>query len=335
MNAKAMRDERESDRRRPRVVVLDDYQGAALRLGGWERLLDRCEVVALREHLATTEELIEALAGAEIVVAMRERTGFDAERLDRLTDLRLLVTTAMGNAAIDLDAAARNGVVVCGTRHLDPPTVEHAWALILGLARSLPEEDARLRAGGWQGTVGFDLDGATLSLLGLGRLGSAMVPIARAFGMRPIAWSENLDQDRAAELGVEAVSREQLFERADVLSIHLRLGARTRGLVGAAELGSMKPGALLVNTSRAPIVDADALFAALREGRLGGAALDVFDLEPLPPGDRWRTAPRTVLSPHLGYVTESNYAVYFSDAVEDILAYLDGTPIRRLGGGAA
>ena len=318
-----------------RVVVLDDYQGVALASGPWERLGDRCSVSALSEPIADTGALVAALAGAEVVVAMRERTSFDAERLDRLPDLRLLVTTGMANAAIDLDAAARNGVAVCGTGGRPRHTVELTWALILAVVRWIPQEDAGIRAGGWQHTLGAELDGATLGLVGLGRIGSAMVPIARAFGMDVVAWSANLDPARAAQAGAAAVAKDELFRRADVVSVHYKLSPRSEGVVGAAELAAMRPSAYLVNTSRGPLVDTAALLAALHAGAIAGAALDVYDREPLAPGDPLRSAPRTVLTPHLGYVTRENYAVFFADVVEDIAAWLDGrferplTPVSR------
>jgi phosphoglycerate dehydrogenase-like enzyme len=274
--------------------------------------------------------LVAALDGAPVVVAMRERTRFDADRLARLGDLRLLVTTGMGNAAIDLEAAAANGIVVSGTRGRARHTVELTWALILALLRSIPAEDTRMRQGGWQQTIGTELDGATLGLVGLGRLGSAMVPIARAFGMDVVAWSQNLDADRAAEAGAEAVSKDELFRRADVVSVHYKLSPRSEGIVGAAEIAAMKPTAYFVNTSRGPLVDTAALLRALHDGAIAGAALDVYDREPLSPDDLLRTAPRTVLSPHLGYVTRENYRVFFEDVVADIEAWLDGRIERRL-----
>jgi phosphoglycerate dehydrogenase-like enzyme len=313
-----------------RIVVLDDYQRVALDAGPWDRLSGRAAVTTLTEHVADTDALVAALAGAQVVVAMRERTRFDADRLDRLPDLRLLVTTGMGNAAIDLDAAARNGVVVCGTGGRGRHTVELTWALILALLRSIPQEDARIRSGGWQHTIGTELDGATLGLVGLGRIGSAMVPVAHAFGMDVIAWSQNLDPDRAAEAGAEAVAKADLFETADVVSVHYKLSPRSTGIVGAAEIAAMRPSAYLVNTSRGPLVDTGALLTALHDGAIAGAALDVYGREPLPPDDPLRRAPRTVLSPHLGYVTKENYAVFFADVVEDIVTWLDGRPERRL-----
>ena len=263
---------------------------------------------------------------------MRERTSFGADLLGRLPRLRLLVTTGMANAAIDLDAAAANGVVVCGTRIMPGPTAGLTWGLILGLLRHIPEEAANLRGGGWQTTVGLDLHGLTLGVLGFGRLGRRVAAVAQAFEMDVIAWSANLDPDAARAAGVEPVAFEALLERSDVLSIHTRLSDRTRGLIGAAELALMQPTAVLVNTSRGPIVDEAALVAALRDGTLGGAALDVFDAEPLPADHPLRTAPNTLATPHIGYVTAQNYALFYGDAVEDIAAFAAGTPIRVLTG---
>jgi phosphoglycerate dehydrogenase-like enzyme len=312
-----------------RIVVLDDYQGVALEHADWSLVPEGWEVAPVGEHLEG-EALEATLAGAEIVVAMRERTAFPAALLDRLPALRLLVTTGMANASIDVAAARRNGVVVSGTGIRGNGTLEHTWGLILALARSIPREDAGVREGGWQRTVGADLAGATLGLVGLGRLGSAMVPVARAFGMEVLAWSFNLDGDAAREIGAEPVLRSELFRRSDFVSVHYKLGQRSVGLVGAAELAAMKPSAYLVNTSRGPVVDTDALLEALREGRIAGAALDVYDTEPLPAQHPLRSAPRTVLTPHLGYVTAGTYDVFFGEAVEDIVAFLAGDPVRVL-----
>ena len=315
-----------------RIVLLDDYQGVALDYGGWDRVPDEWQLVALEQHIDDADELVEALADAEIVVAMRERTPLPAEILDRLPDLRLLITTGMGNAAIDVAAAKANGVTVCGTGIKGPPTAELSWGLILALVRSIPAEDASMREGGWQTTIGGDLDGSTLGLVGLGRLGQKMAAIAKAFGMEVLAWSQNLDPEDAREAGAEPVEKLELFERADIVSVHYKLSERSRGLVGAAEIGAMKPGAYLINTSRGPIVDTDALLAALEGGAIAGAGLDVYDTEPLPADHPLRSAPRTVLTPHLGYVTEDTYATFFGDAVEDVLAWLDGSPVRLLEG---
>jgi phosphoglycerate dehydrogenase-like enzyme len=305
-----------------RIAVLDDYQRVAHRFAAWPD-----ETVFFHEPLADPTE---ALREFEVVVAMRERTAFPAAVLEGLPNLRLLVTTGMRNASIDLDAAQARGITVCGTEALGRPTAELAWGLILALARRIPQEDAALRAGRWQTTVGLGLQGLTLGVLGLGRLGSQVAAIGAAFGMRLIAWSQNLTAERAAECGATVVERDALFREADVLTIHLVLSPRTRGLVGAHELALMKPTALLVNTSRGPIVDEAALAAALREGTIAGAGVDVYDREPIPPDHPLLDAPNTVLTPHLGYVTEENYAVFYGQAVEDVAAYAAGAPLRVL-----
>jgi phosphoglycerate dehydrogenase-like enzyme len=318
-----------------RCAVLDDYQGAALSLADWSPLAGKVEVHAVREHLADRDRLVAALAGCEIVVAMRERTPFDADLLARLPRLRLLVTTGMRNASIDLAAAAAAGVTVCGTASSGTAPVELTWALILGLARQLTVESDALRAGGpWQSTVGRDLHGRTLGLLGLGKIGSRVARVATAFGMRVLAWSEHLTAERAAAEGAElAASKEDLLRRSDFVSIHLVLSERTRALLGEAELSVMPPHAYLINTSRAGIVDQAALLRALREGWIAGAGLDVFDIEPLPAGHPLRTLPNVLATPHLGYVTEGNYRTYYTQAVEDISAFLAGRPLRLLPAG--
>ncbi|GLY65685.1 D-2-hydroxyacid dehydrogenase family protein [Amycolatopsis taiwanensis] len=309
-----------------KIAILDDYQNVALGFADWAAL--DAEIEVFTTHLGDPDELVERLAGFEVVVAMRERTPFPADLLARLPRLKLLVTTGRRNAAIDVDAARRQGIVVCGTASVAPPTAELTWALILAAARNLAVELPSMRAGGWQSTVGTGLSGRTLGLLGLGRLGSRVAKVGQAFGMETIAWSRHLTPGRAAEHGVTVVSKQDLFARADVLSIHLVLSERTRGLVGAAELAAMKPDALLVNTSRGPIVDEAALLDVLRGRRIGGAALDVFDVEPLPADHPLRGLPNVVLTPHLGYVTRETYEVFFREAVEDIAAYLAGTPVR-------
>ena len=315
-----------------RCAVLDDYQGAALASADWSVLAPDVEVTVLAEHLADEDELVAALAGTEIVVVMRERTPMTASLLARLPALRLLVTSGMRNAAIDRAATVEHGVVVCGTRSNPQPPAELTWALVLGLARHLTEENAALRSGGpWQSTVGTDLHGATLGLLGLGRIGALVARVGLAFGMDVVAWSQHLTAARAEEVGVRlAASKEELLAGSDVVSVHLVLGDRTRGLIGAPELALMKPSALLVNTSRAGIVDRAALVTALREGRIAGAGLDVFDVEPLPADDELRTLPAVLATPHLGYVTQRNYTGFFTEAVEDIAAFLAGDPVRRL-----
>jgi phosphoglycerate dehydrogenase-like enzyme len=312
-----------------RVVALDDYQGLVEQYSLAGRP-DGAEWVAIREHLAG-EELVRALDGAAVIVAMRERTRFDRDLLARLPDLKLLITTGMHNASIDLQAAAEHGVTVSGTSGpRTSNTAELTWALILALVRHLPEEAASVRDGGWQHTVGTDLLGSTLGLAGLGRIGRQMAHIGQAFGMEVIAWSQNLDPAVAAGAGVRPVSKEDLFAAADVVSVHLMLSDRTRGLITERELRGMKPTAYLVNTSRGPIIDSAALLRALNEGWIAGAGLDVYDTEPLPADDPLRRVPRTVLTPHLGYVTARTMSHWYEDAVEDIAAWQRGEPVRLL-----
>jgi len=316
-------------------AVLDDYQGAALTMADWSSLAGRVEVRTLREHITDRDTLVAQLADCDIIVAMRERTPFDADLLGRLPRLRLLVTTGMRNASIDVAAAAANGVTVCGTASSSTPPVELTWALLLGLARHLAPENQALRTGGpWQSTVGQDLHGRTLGVLGLGKIGTRVAHIAAAFGLEVIAWSENLTADRAAAAGVQlADGKLDLLRRSDFVSIHLVLSDRTRGLIGEAELRAMRPHAYLVNTSRALIVDQAALLRALDEGWIAGAGLDVFETEPLPADDPLRSRPNVLATPHLGYVTEQNYRTFYTEAVEDIVAFLAGTPVRRLAAG--
>src|SRR5918998_1768616 len=283
-----------------RVAVLDDYGSVARGLGPWERLDGRAEVDFIAEHL---DDPATRLAGYEVIVAMRERTAFPRSLLERLLALRLLVTTGMVNASIDLDAARDRGVVVCGTASRAGGPVELTWALVLGLVRRLREEDASVRSGGWQTGVPGDLEGRRLGLLGLGRLGSRVAAVAQAFGMEVVAWSENLRAEDAAAAGVTRVERDELLRTAHIVSIHLRLSERTRGLLGARELGLMRRDALLVNTSRGPIVDEAALVSALSSSAIAGAGLDVFDVEPLPAGHPLRTAPNVLRTPHVGYAT--------------------------------
>lgn len=308
------------------VAVLDDYQQVAEELADWRRA--GLELTAFSEHVSDEDELVEALAGFEIVVAMRERTSFTEGLLQRLPELRLLVTTGPSNAAIDVAAAREAGIVVCGTDSLVSPTVELTWGLILALSRNIVAEDLAIRDGGWQTTLGQGLEGRKLGLLGLGRIGSRVAVVGQALGMATIAWSQNLTAARARAIGVTAVEKATLFAEADVVSVHLRLSERTRGIVGPDELSLLGSTGLLVNTSRAAIVDEGALLRALEAGTLGGAGLDVFRQEPLPVDDPLRTAPRTVLTPHLGYVTRENYEVFFGGALEAIEAYLAGEPVR-------
>ncbi len=314
-------------------LILDDYQQAALALADWARLSDRVAVSAISQHIPNPDDLVARIAQAEILVIMRERTPFPAALLERLPRLELLVTSGMRNLAIDLAAARARNVVVCGTDSSPTPPTELTWALILGLARHVAPESLTLRAGGpWQSTIGTDLAGATLGVLGLGKIGTRVAEIGRAFGMRVIAWSPNLDDGRAAAAGVErAASKEALLEASDVVTIHLVLGDRTRDLLGAAELRRMRRDAFLVNTSRAPIIDQAALVQALEEGWIAGAGLDVFETEPLPADSPFRRLPNVLALPHLGYVSRNNYRTFFTQAVEDIEAWLAGAPIRQLG----
>ena len=315
-----------------RCVVLDDYQHVATDLADWSPLADSVEVVSLREHLDDEGELAAALATADIVVTLRERVPFPASLFARLPRLKLLIASGMRNTVIDYAAAQAHGVTVCGTASSSTPPVELTWALLLGLARGLVVEANSLRDGGpWQQTVGADLHGRTLGLLGLGKIGSRVAQVGLAFGMRVTAWSENLTKERADEVGVQlASSKEELLADSDFVSVHLALGDRTRGLLGPAELALLKPTAYLINTSRAAIVDQDALLTALHEGRIAGAGLDVFDTEPLPADHPLRTAPRLLATPHLGYVSRANYTTYYGQAVENIQAYLAGSPVRQL-----
>ena len=315
-----------------RCAVLDDYQGVALAGADWSAVGGEVEAVSFQQHFIVEDELVAAIGDCEIVVAMRERTPFTEQLFARLPRLRLLITSGMRNAAIDLEAAARHGVTVCGTDGSSQPTIELTWALILGLARRVVPENTALREGGpWQQTVGVDLHGSRLGLLGLGKIGSGVARVGKAFGMEVSAWSRNLTAERAGAEGVVlAASKEELLESSDFVSIHLVLGDRSRGLLGADDLRRMKPSAYLVNTSRAAIVDQAALAEALRSGWIAGAAVDVFETEPLPEDHEYRSLPNLLATPHLGYVTGRNYRTYFGQAVEDITAFLAGEPVRTL-----
>jgi len=313
-----------------RVALLDDYQGVALRMADWKSLPAGTEVVAFPDHLADESALAARLADFDIVMAMRERTPFTRSVLERLPKLRLLITAGMRNASIDMKAAAERGVLVCGTSGLPYPTAELAWGLILGLMRRIPAEDRATREGRWQTSLGLGLNGKTLGVLGLGTLGSRVARVGRAFEMTVLAWSQNLTAARAEEVGATLVAKDELLARSDIVSIHLVLSERTRGLLGARELGLMKRTAYLVNTSRGPIVDEAALVRALREGTIAGAGLDVFEPEPLPADHPFRSLPNIVVTPHLGYVTEETYRVFYGHALEDVQAFLRGAPLRVL-----
>jgi phosphoglycerate dehydrogenase-like enzyme len=313
-----------------RVALLDDYQGVALGMADWKSLPTGTEVVVFKDHLADEDALAARLADFDIIMALRERTPFPRTLLERLPKLKLLITAGMRNASIDMKAAAERGVLVCGTAGLPYPTAELAWGLILGLARRIPAEDRATREGRWQTSLGLGLNGKTLGVLGLGTLGSRVARVGRALEMKVLAWSQNLTAERAAAEDAMLVAKDDLLARSDFVSIHLVLSERTRGLVGARELGLMKRSAYLVNTSRGPIVDEAALIRALGNGTIAGAGLDVFDEEPLPRDHPFRRLPNIVITPHLGYVTEETYRIFYGQAVEDIKAYLDGTPLRVL-----
>jgi phosphoglycerate dehydrogenase-like enzyme len=319
------------DSARLRIAVLDDYQGVATDVADWTPLRGRADVVTFTDHLADPDRVVERLADFDIVVAMRERTPFRRELLAGLPRLRLLVTTGMRNAAIDIGAAAERGVTVCGTGMSPTAPVELTWALLMALVRDVPGEDRRTRDGLWQRTLPLELAGSTLGILGLGRLGRQVAAIAALFGMTVIAWSENLTASAASKLAVERVAKAELFRRSDIVTIHTVLSDRTRNLVGAAELELLGSAGYLVNTSRGPIVNEGELVAALHGGTIAGAALDVFDVEPLPAGHPLLSTPRTILSPHVGFVSRQAYAATYTQVVDDIVGWLDGNPVRVLG----
>ncbi|GAB7529580.1 D-2-hydroxyacid dehydrogenase family protein [Pseudomonas sp. 3A(2025)] len=310
------------------IAVLDDWQNVASEVVDWSVLESIGQVSFLHDYPADTETLAERLGAYQVICVMRERTLFDRTLLERLPNLKLLVTGGMRNAALDVKAARELGIEVCGTDSYKHAAPELTWALIMGITRNLVSEANALRAGGWQVGLGSDLHGKTLGLLGLGSIGKWIARYGQAFGMRVIAWSENLTEEAASEVGVTRVSKQALFEQADVLSVHLVLGDRSRGLVDTQALGWMKPGAYLINTSRGPIVDEAALIDTLRQRRIAGAALDVFDQEPLPADHPFRTLDNVLATPHVGYVTEHNYRTFFGQMIEDIQAWHAGAPIR-------
>ncbi len=312
-----------------RAAILDDYQNVALKVADWSTVNKDIEVKVFNAPLGDDNAVIKALQGFAIVNMMRERTPFTRKVIEGLPDMKLLITTGARNNSIDMKAAAERGVTVCGTGGFGSPTAGIAIGLMLELTRRIGFENARLKAGApWQVTMGQDLEGLTLGVLGLGKLGQRVAGVAKAFGMKVIAWSQNLNAEKAKEAGVDYVSKEDLFGKADIVSIHIVLSDRSRGLVGAKELGLMKKTGYLVNTSRGPIVDEKALIAALSAKSIAGAGLDVFDIEPLPLNHPFRKMDNVVITPHLGYVSEQNYRTYFLGVVEDIRAWLDGKPVR-------
>ncbi len=312
-----------------RVAVLDDYQGAALKSADWQSLHPGATMEAFPEHIADEAALARRLHTFECVVLMRERTQFRRSLIEKLPNLRLIVTAGLRNAAIDAEAATERRIQICGTDMLAYPTAELAWGLVIALFRHIPQEDRAMREGRFQTPLlGNGLNGKTLGVLGLGRLGSQIAKFGKAFGMTVIAWSQNLTEAKAAEQGARLVSKDELFASSDVISIHLVLSGRSRGLVGVAELARMKPTAYLVNTSRGPIIDETALLACLRDRRIAGAGLDVYDFEPLPKDHPFRTLDNVILTPHLGYGTEEAFRVVYAQAIEDIRGFLDGRTVR-------
>ena len=313
-----------------KIAVLDDYQNVARDMADWSRIEANHQITFFHDIYEGLDGFAKRLEPFDIVCIMRERSPFKRDLIERLPNLKLVVTAGMRNAALDLDACKDHGVPVLGTGGSAQATPELAWGMMLSLARNIHIENARMREGSWITTLGLDMQGKTLGVLGLGRLGTKMAQIGRAFDMKVIAWSQNLTDAKAAEAGVTRVGKEDLFRQADFLTIHYKLGERSRGLVGAAELALMKPTAYLVNTSRGPVVDTDALIAALTEGRIAGAGVDVYDSEPLPADHPIRNCPRTILTPHLGYVTDGTYSAFYGEIVESIESWLAGNPIRVL-----
>ena len=312
-----------------RAAILDDYQNVAMAFADWSRVAKDVEIKVFDKPFASQDEVIKALQGFAIIVGMRERTPFPRKVIEALPDLKLLITTGARNNSFDVKACNERGITVCGTGVMGSPTTGIAFGLILELTRRIGFENARLKAGApWQVTIGRDLEGLTLGILGLGKLGQRSATVGKAFGMKTIAWSQNLTAEKAQAGGAELVTKEDLFRNADVVTIHLILSDRSRGLVGAKELGLMKKTSYLINTSRGPIVDEKALIAALQSKSIAGAGLDVFDVEPLPLDHPFRKMDNAVITPHLGYVSEQNYRKYFPDIVEDIRAWLDGKPVR-------
>ncbi|MDR5823216.1 MULTISPECIES: D-2-hydroxyacid dehydrogenase family protein [unclassified Caballeronia] len=308
---------------RIKVAVLDDYQNLARSMADWSALEPRADITVFNDHIAEREALLERLQPFDVICAMRERTPFPRDIIEHLPNLKLIASTGSANASIDLEAAAKRGVEVRHTGYSSTPTIEFTWALILAMVRDISGENRSLKEGGWQIGLGTELAGKTLGLLGLGRVGSAVGVIGRAFRMNVIAWSQNLTAERAAEKGIERVDKDTLFKTSDVLSVHVRLSERTHHLVGAAELGQMKPTSRIVNTSRGPIIDNAALIDALKSKRLAGAAIDVYDQEPLAADDPLRSLPNLLATPHIGYVSEELYRTFYGDTVRNIVEWLD------------
>ena len=315
-----------------KCTILDDYQKVATSIGNWSLLDRRIKVQSLHKHFANENELIDAVIDQDILVIMRERTLFNSSVLSRLPNLKLIVTSGMRNAAIDLEFASTNGITVCGTKNLSEPAIELTWALLLGLARNLTQENHALKTNGpWQSTLGIGLSGKQLGVIGLGKIGSQVAKIGKAFGMNVVAWSQNLTREKADSEGVVlAPSKESLLKSSDFVSVHLVLSERTRNLITASDIAKMRHSAYLINTSRSPIVNEFDLIQALKMQIIAGAGIDVFDLEPLTKDHPFRTLPNVLATPHIGYVTKENYKIYFNEAIENIIAFLNKSPIREL-----
>jgi phosphoglycerate dehydrogenase-like enzyme len=310
------------------IAILDDYQNVALKSADWSPLQDRSRITVFNDHVSDPVALVERLRPFEVISIMRERTPLPRSIIEQLPNLKMIASNAPRNASIDLAAAKEYGITVCGTGYSSTATVELTWALIHALVRNLPVEHASVRSGGWQLSVGDDLHGQTLGIVGLGNIGSSVAKVAHAFGMNVIAWSQNLTPAKAEEHGACLVSKEALFREADIVTVHLVLSKRTIGIIGANELELMKPSAYLINTSRGPLINEDALVAALKNHTIAGAALDVYDIEPLPLDHPFRLIEKVITTPHIGYVTKGIYQNFYGHTVENILAWLDGHPIR-------
>ena len=310
------------------IGILDDYQGVALQSADWSPLAEKAQITVFRDHLTNSASLVERLKPFDVLCVMRERTPLTREILEQLPELKLIASTGARNASIDLAAAEERGITVCNTGYSSHGAIEITWALILALLRNIPAEFASVQAGQWQTSVGGDLDGKTIGLVGLGNIGAKIAQIAQAFGMKIVAWSQNLTHESAEKHGAILVSKEELFRTADIVTVHLVLGPRTKGIVGAAELGLMKKTAYFINTSRGPLVDESALINALDSRSIAGAALDVYEIEPLPASHPYRSLDRLLVTPHIGFVTEETYKIFYRDTVENIAAWLSGTPVR-------
>jgi len=315
-------------------AILDDYQQVALRMADWSVLDGQVHIRIFSSYIESVDALIEQVKDCEMIVIMRERTPFPAEVLERLPKLRLLITTGMRNASVDMEAAARLGITVCGARGKGAAPTELTWALILGLVRHVTAENEAFRKGGpWQSTIGTGLYGKTLGLVGLGTIGARMARIAQAMDMDVLAWSPNLTEAKAEEVGVrQASTLYELMEHSDIVSVHMVLSERTRHLIGASEIARMRANAYLINTSRAGLIDQDAMIEALQHHRIAGAGLDVFEQEPLPLNHPLRSLPNVLATPHIGYVADDNYRSFYEDVVEDIVQFLKGQPVRVLSG---